>query len=397
MSKYCLLLLFLLKCSYELYAQNSGNKEPWSVEGTFFYGKIIKHDEFVKSTLQNGPSGIYDLKLSYTDFFSDAAAGYNFPAYGVGFSVVDFSAVKLYHASDLGNIYALYLFWNQRLLDFGRFRWTCQGDIGPVYNTDTFDPILNPGKDFSSSSLMMYVGIATGLKYCLSHHWEIGIDAYTRHYSNGRLGVINKGFNIAGGNLSLAYRLPHKEYKSENDVARPIRKSFYYHFSAGGGVQTYIEDWMLYLHGASGYREGYVEKYHPKYFVSTDVMYRFSREYGSGIGVDLFYMPSLDSFRAWDKINPKHEGEAEPEYRPWSTGITLNQEVYYKNLALTASLGYYLYRKSGWREETESPVYERFGLRYYFPKWDNLFGGCSIKAHKFRMAEYFELSAGKKF
>ncbi|GHV56306.1 hypothetical protein FACS1894182_02590 [Bacteroidia bacterium] len=396
MRKSCL-LLFLLLSFCELYAQNTGTKEPWSIEGNFFYGKIIKHDKFVKATLQDGPTRIYDLRLGYTDFFSGEAAGYGYPTCGVGFSMVDFRDVTLYHASDLGNLYTVYLFWNQRLLNFGRFRWTLQGDIGPVYNTDTFDPVTNPGKDFSSSPLMMYIGLATGIKYHFSHRWEMGLSANTRHYSNGRLGVINKGFNITGGNLSLVYHLPSRKYSPVNSVEHSIRKSFYFHFSAGGGIQTYIEDWMLYTYSEAARRESYVEKYHPKYFAATDAMYRFSRKYGSGVGVDLFYMPSLDSFREWDRMNPDHAGEVEPQYHPWSVGIAWNHEVHYRNMALTASLGYYLYRKVGWRESTESPMYERIGLRYYFPQFDNLFVNWSIKAHQFHFAEYFELSVGQKF
>ncbi|MDR2805173.1 MAG: acyloxyacyl hydrolase [Dysgonamonadaceae bacterium] len=395
--KRALLGVLLLVCFYKAQASDADTVKPWSIEGSFFYGKIFKHDAYVKSTLKNGPTRIYDLRLGYADRFSEEAEGYAYPTYGVGFSVVDFGDVTLYHASDLGNLYVLYLFWNQHLLDFGRFRWTCQGDIGPVYNTDTFDPIANQGKDFSSSALMMYIGLTTGLKYRLSDRWEIGTNVNIRHYSNGRLGVINKGFNIVGGTLTLAYHLSSEKYAPEKKPTLPVHKGLYYHISAGGGVQTYIEDWLLYIQSDDAYQQPYIEKYHPKYFISTDAMYRFSRQYGGGLGVDLFYTPSLNSLQEWDLHRSDYAGNPTPEYRFWSVGIAWNQEIYYKNLALTTSLGYYLYRKMGWREKTESPVYERFGLRYYFPQWSNVFGSCSVKAHKFHLAEYFELSVGKKF
>ncbi len=125
-------------------------------------------------------------------------------------------------------------------------------------------------------------------------------------------------------------------------------------------------------------------------------MYRWSLRYACGLGVDLFYVPSTQSFKLIDEHRLGNEVASKIKYNPFSTGIAFNQELYYKNLAITASLGYYLYRKLGERTD-EATFYQRFGFRYYIPQIHDLFLGISIKAHKFSKAEYFELSVGKRF
>ena len=50
---------------------------------------------------------------------------------------------------------------------------------------------------------MIYVGLGLKLKYRLSEHWEIGVSAGAKHYSNGKYGIWNKGMNNLGGDVSL--------------------------------------------------------------------------------------------------------------------------------------------------------------------------------------------------
>jgi hypothetical protein len=372
-------------------AQSSSHKWQWSLEGNVFFGNILKPDDLVRNILQDGPVKTYDLRLGYTGLQpSDYTSGYNYPRLGFGVSMLDCSDVKMRYDPYLGNVYSTYFFFDGTWIRSKRFRFNSMLASGLAYSQDE---TLN--KHFSSSPVMIYIGYSMGLKYRLSNHLEISANAEAKHFSNGRIGIVNKGLNIIGGSLSMQYSFSPLESEYPRYVSSPFKKHFYYHVSAGGGVQTYLEDLEIYGNTGQWQYGSFKEKLYPKYFVSSDVMYRLSRFYGCGIGVDLFYVPHTSSFRKIDEVF-LGEAAAGLKYNSLSAGAAINQELYYNNLALTASLGYYLYRELGSRKD-EKPLYQRFGLRYYFPEIHNLFVGFNIKAHEFKKAEYFELAVGKKF
>ena len=114
------------------------------------------------------------------------------------------------------------------------------------------------------------------------------------------------------------------------------------------------------------------------YSASADVMYRYARRWASGLGVDVFYgdydkrVKEISVLRGYDET-----------ISPWSLGIAAKHEVFYHQLSLNVSLGFYLYRKMGtWAKEFETPYYERVGLNYSFPKFGGLKIGVNVKAHK---------------
>jgi hypothetical protein len=260
-------------------------------------------------------------------------------------------------------------------------------EAGLAYNTDTYDLETNSNKIFSSVPVMVYIGFGVDLEYRLSNQLEIGVGINAKHYSNGRIGIMNKGLNLTGKEISLRYYLSPQPLKYPKVKAPQLQKRLEYHILVGGGIQTYLED-LLISHTEDHYR------LYSKYFASTDVLYRFVPKYACGIGLDLFYVPSTASFRKCDeKYHP--EEAAHLKYNPFSMGIAFNQELNYKNLSLAASIGYYLYRELGLRDD-EGVCYQRAGFRYYFPDLQDVFLGATIKAHQFRKAEYFELSVGKR-
>ncbi|GHV23212.1 hypothetical protein FACS189428_6440 [Clostridia bacterium] len=397
MRKIYILLLLLLFCLGGMYAQSPFNQMQWSLEGNVFFGNILKPDDFVRDMLRDGSVRTFDLRLGYTELKPSAyTSGYNYPRLGLGVSLLDCSDVKMMEAPySMGNIYSLYFFFDGTLIRYKRWRFDSMLSSGLSYNTDTFDRKEAPNKYFSSSPVMVYIGAELGLGYLLADRLEISANVDGKHFSNGRMGIMNKGINIFGGSLSMQYYFSTLESDYPHSGALPFKKHFYYHVSAGGGVQTYLEDMEIYWH-TDQWQDGLLkEKLYPKYFVSSDAMYRLSRFYGCGIGIDVFYIPHTESFRKADEV-ALGEAAAGLKYNSWSVGTAINQELYYNNLALTASLGYYLYRELGDRKD-EKPIYQKFGLRYYLPEVGNLFAGFNIKAHEFNKAEYFELAVGKKF
>jgi hypothetical protein len=384
------ILGFLFCC---LFTHAQIDKQNIVLDARWFRGDLKKPDAHTQAILETGTVQNYELRIGRRDLDSSYfAISSRHPIFGLGFSVVDFSRARMIdEPRTLGNLYSLYGYIDRTLFQFKPVSFGYSFEAGLAYNTDVYDSITALNKIFSSSPIMVYIGLGLHLKYRLSDHWEIGTLVGAKHYSNGKFGIWNKGMNILGGEASLRYYFSPLPENHPRTYSSDFKRHFYWNVFAGGGGSTYLEDLRLDNYVASN------KKYpvYTKYFISMDAMYRWSFRYACGLGMDFFYVPSMQSFKQIDERRFGREVFADIKYSAFSTGIAFNQELYYKNLAVTASLGYYLYRELGRRIE-ESPIYQRFGFRYYFPRMHNLFLGASIKAHRFNKAEYFEFSIGKR-
>ncbi len=375
------------------------DRKHLSVEGQVSFGNMAKVDSEVKDVLLNKNLRFFDISLNYNTLPSDSsrfASIYNYPVFGLGLSIADFSNVCLTNQSSINNIYTLYGFIDRSLIRTNQLSFGYKLSAGLSYASNPYDPIKNPDNIFVSSPLMVYIGFGLNAKYKLTNQFAIGLSVEARHFSNGRLGMPNKGINILAAGVSASYFFdtqpsvyPKMQQKEE------YKNHFYYHFVLGGGLQSSLEEWNLYSVAETDPDKKKKDfKKYPKFSFSGDAMYRYSRKYGTGVGVDVFYVPHTNKLKEWDAelLN----GNTSLRYNPLSIGISLNQEVFYKNASLFAAFGYYAYRELG-EQNKESRFYQRAGFRYYIPPSNNIFFGASIKAHNFRMAEYLELSVGYKF
>ncbi len=373
------------------------DREHLSIGAKVFTGKILRPDLEVKDILQDGACTIYHVTLGYSTLPSDNsmdASDYNYPAFGLGLSIADFSRSRMRAPSHIGNIYSLYGYMNRPLVRQQYWSLSYSIEAGFSYAADPYHPVTNPDNHFISSPLMVYVGFGVDLKCRLADHLEIGLDMGAKHYSNGRMGMPNKGINILGGGVSVYYHFSDPLQAYPKPETTPFAKYFYYHLSLGGGGQASLQEWDISEKQSVPEQKQTKFRLYPKASLSADAMYRFSRKYGTGIGVDFFYTPHTNSLREWDDalVSKTTNGN---KYKALSTGIAINQEVYYGNLAMFVGLGCYVYRQLGVCNN-DSRFYQRAGFRYYFPALNNFFIGYAIKAHNFKLAEYLELSIGIK-
>ena len=133
-------------------------------------------------------------------------------------------------------------------------------------------------------------------------------------------------------------------------------------------------------------------------------MYRYAPRYATGIGIDLFYSSNMKELKESDIIlYGQDEVDNCPGYNPFSVGIAIVQEVFWRNFSVHVAVGAYPYRHKGVNSEAAKEAgdrergwhYEKAGLRYYIPKAHNLFVGFGIKSHSIK-AEYLEFSTGIK-
>lgn len=395
---YLLLLSFFICTSMQ--SQRLDNK-CLSIQGQTSFGKMAKTDSEVKNLLLQNSLRSFDIAVGYQTLQTDSsffASDYNYPILGIGFSVTDFSNIRLTNQSFINNIYTMYGFIDRSLIRWNGWSLGYRLNAGLSYAGHGYNPINNPDNHFVSSPLMVYVGINMNMKYQIARHWSLGLSVEAKHFSNGRLGMPNKGINIYAAGVSATYHFVTLQSGcSKIEDKNHFTKYFFYHLSLGGGVQSSLEEWNLYSAAESSpHKKRKDFRKYPKFSLSTDMIYRYSRKYGTGMGFDLFYTPHIHKLKEWDGILSNNEASSKQKYSPLAIGISINQEVFYKNISLFAAMGYYVYRELG-IQHNESRFYQRAGFRYYLPFSEKTFIGTSIKAHKFKMAEYLELSAGFKF
>ena len=102
--------------------------------------------------------------------------------------------------------------------------------------------------------------------------------------------------------------------------------------------------------------------------------------------MDVFYSRCTDDVRdietAWQQAD---------RYSRWSVGIAAKHEVFYRQLSIAMSIGWYVYRHAGFKAKAlEAPYYERVGINYTFRKLGNVRLGVNVKAHR-TLADYTEV------
>ena len=229
----------------------------------------------------------------------------------------------------------------------------------------------------------------------MGKHFELGLDFMYRHYSNGMLSLPNGGIDVLGTGVFVRYKFYEEDVVKIIKPEKNFDKGFQYHITLSGGVHSCRAEWMAYnVMVDDVYQKQTVFKKHPKLSLSMDVMYRYALKYASGVSLDMFYSSNIESLKQCDRIIYGENVTDDVAYSAFSLGVSLVNEIYYKNLAVYLAFGVYPYRELGlycveWH-------YEKAGLRYYFDDFYGLFAGFAIKAHNFD-AEYFEFSLGIRY
>ena len=346
---------------------------------------------------------------------------YGFPILNFGFSVARMGHFRFSDQTKFPDLYTLYGSFERSLLRRKTISLGYLLDFGVTYNPGRYDPENNPSNNWLSSPIMAYFGAGAFLKFHVGKRWELGADVMFRHFSNGRLALPNEALNGMGAGIFARYRLKdydYTEYKNGTMKKPDFEKGMQYIIALGGGAHTCMAEWKAYVEEEkwSGSGENTTStkdpaakkeanaklKAHPKFSISGDFLYRYSRRYATGLGLDVFYSSNMKELEASDRIVYGDEAvEKCPGYSPISIGVAIVQEVYWNNFAVHVAVGAYPYRHKGVNGEPAKEMgdrergwhYEKAGFRYYFPKLGNTFLGFAIKSHSIK-AEYLEFSAG---
>lgn len=350
----------------------------------------------------------YTFELDYATDPSDGtdgfAAGYNYPVFGIGITYNTLSDVIF--RSEYGkysDMVALYGKMSRDLLRTRHIGFGYDISLGLSYSKAYYDAIDNPSNWFFSAPVLFYVAGGGHLTWFVGPRLDIEANINVRHNSSARFAYPNGGLNYWGGGLSARYRLKERNaptghiFRTRQISEDHFEKEWSVEVYAGGGVHACAAEWLAFTKTESRETQAKTNlRKWPMASLSADAIYRISGRFGAGFTADAFWNSNTERLRWADSIlYSEEENAASKGYSPFSFGVGLVQEVFYKDIALYVQEGIYLQRKMGIHGE-HGWLYERAGIRYYPEALDPFFVSVCIKAHKFK-ADYMDFSVGIRF
>lgn len=373
-------------------------------------------DEWLRGWLYDTECISFSAEALRSALPSDSSAfdaDYGYPTLAFGLRYSDNHRVTMKKArtkdffSHLGNMLTLYGTFSRPF--FRTRHWEADYTLGTGlgYSSLIYNKTDDVDNELIGSHLSVYFNAGLHLTYHPVPEWGIKVGVEFCHHSNGALARPNKGSNTLGPSLSLVYTPYYKETlqpstfrSARRDACQSknlppstfhFQPSTFLDLSAGIGGKTLLEDMRLTQDYPPEISPDYCAEdftFYMAYSLHAKLMHRYARRWASGVGVDLNYgtfssrQEEID--RDWFKRDVPHS--------PWSVGISANHNVYYHNMSLQMSVGYYLYHETGYFSDLleSKPYYERIGLFYSFPSLGGLSLGLSLNAYLTK-ADFSEL------
>lgn len=401
-----LLLFFVLGHSYAQ-AEGRDSTRRYGFQVNVGTGKYINIDKYTKKFVKPGASYVFGMEVNHSALPCDSNAfdsDYNYPnlSFGLRFHVNDVTmhrypdpdwglAQEVDYDSKIGNAVTLYgLFTRPFYRDHSwMFDYSLGSGVG--WCMKKYERDGNIDDEIIGSHLNIYFTAGIHATYRIAHDWGVmgGVEFF--HHSNGALARPNKGANYISPIVGVKYMPCYGkvEDRSKNRIREPFSPYWYANVTLGVGGKTLLEDWQVTQFMTSPDSANYrTEKFrfYMAYSAKADIMYRYTRRWASGIGIDFFYGSYASHIKELDR-----KAGYDISHSPYSLGLSVKHHVFYHNLSAAMALGYYLYREMGHHAKIiEKPYYEQIGIRYTFPQWKELTIGFNINAHLTK-ADFTEL------
>lgn len=298
------------------------------------------------------------------------------------------------YTSKLGDFLTLYGTFNRPLYRSKHWQWGYYLGTGIAYTSLKYNQKNNIDNEYIGSHLNIYFNAGLYGQVKIAKEWSVKGGLDFAHHSNGAMARPNKGANYFGPFVGLVYEPQQATSpiaKRNTEATQPFQKYWFTEFTLGLGGKTLLEEWLQTQfntpQGQPDYRKEHFT-YYGAYSFHTHLLYRYARRWASGVGVGLFYGEYAHRIARMDKEN----GHTDEKHSPWSASIEARHEVYYGNVSVRLTLGYYLYRHMGYSANhgLEYPYHEQVGVFYSFPKLKGLTLGFSVNAHATK-ADFTEL------
>lgn len=360
----------------------------------------------------------YDLRLRYQTRPEDGSfydALFRYPVLQAGVAVGDFTHIDLHreshprdYRSTLGCAVAPYFGFHRDFIL--RRRWSLGYDLvnGVAFCTRPYDAVTNADNEFIGGRATLFLGIDIEARFRVAPQWTLSAAFDFKHLSAASLVRPNLGINSFGPRIGVTYDLTDQSSLSatlqqgraeaSKQLAAHKDRAFYFELTAAL-IPKALPDEYNYL-VAQHVPDPSECPIYLAYNTMFSAMYRYLPHHASGIEADYTYvsftdrLQELDAKQSHDVIDGR-----QLTYSPHVAGLGLRHDIFYRHFTIDLGLGVYLYRRQGWRAETqESRFYQLVGLRYNLPfTRDRLFIGYTIKAHRFSKVDGLHLSLGYRF
>jgi len=236
--------------------QNSLNavKPLYQLKVEGIYGNILKHTRHLENIVK-GPTMGFEIGYEmFTNHHSrDWHGFFNFPNTGVGAVFMN-----LGNDSILGNLFALYPYFNFPVINTKAFKLYVKTGAGVSYLTRTFNnalfvydsskSLLNQSNAAIGSKLNVWFTGGSNLEIPLFNGVSISAGAHWNHASNGSFLQPNSGLNMINFSAGISYFPQHQNYYKPVSRSFPdLKRRWGIDLSVSGGVRElyYVDDQMF--------------------------------------------------------------------------------------------------------------------------------------------------------
>lgn len=370
-------------------------------------GRVLRLDDEERAWLTQNKAwtlGAETMKWASAADSCAYDADYLYPALTWGAMVGNYNGTQMpidqTQESRVGWVYTAYGRFDRPLWRSRRWMGGYGLGLGVGWATRTFHPLRQTNNRLVGAHANIFFSLSLWTSYRFAPHWSVDAALLFAHHSNGAAARPNKGINYCAPQLGLTYHVGTTE-NSRTDAGKTAR-----------GQRTMVKRWLFPTHigvGGKALQEEYLQglrqpdrldeyykhghyRYHPSLSLASSVLYRYALRWASGVGMDVNYASGA---KAIERIDQEHQ--TGHKHSPFSLGVALRHEAYYRHWAATISLGAYLYRRMGATAEwEEKPYYERVGIRYYAQEGASWYVGAEVKAHSTK-ADFAEVVVGYRF
>ncbi len=359
MWKNALILLCILTGSRYLQAQDT---LPFSIGARGQYGFLIAH--------HHSMAHLVTRHIPSAELFAEFGVSgkkpwhhqYRRPSYGFSFYTGQVNPELT------GSAFALLTYLNLHIVERQRFEWNFRMGIGPGYIHKIFSPETNNRNNAIGSHFNAAILMSSGLRW-KGNTFDWGAGLSFLHFSNGAFKTPNLGINLPSLYADLRYHIRRNPVRRLPEGTPSFKKHWYFSALLSGGLKEILPS------GGQKY---------PVTDLSVFATRQYSPRSGISFGADVFYNSSLPV------LQKNATGEVYPDLSFVQVGVHAGYEMGLDHLKILFQTGGYLHS----RYKTDGSIYQRVGLRYYFPS--NLIVHLSLKTHLAK-ADYAEIGIGYRF
>ncbi|MCD4737165.1 MAG: acyloxyacyl hydrolase [Bacteroidales bacterium] len=280
---------------------------------------------------------------------------HNYPQYGVGFFLANLGPNQL--DTIVGTPSGIFGYIGIPWIRKNRFRLNTDLSAGLSYDFEPYDAETNPYNDVIGSWMNVYFNLNLVAYWQISERLDISLGWALSHFSNGRWRTPNKGMNLMGYNVGLAYNFnPFRGYERFKDpeAELPVRPEFIR--EPIPALEKYSEIRVMGSVGTSTTSgDPAVNEAGPRYFNSSwygEFSRRFWWRGNYTAGLDFFFDGSLV-----EGYNKPHDQVS--FFEKTTYGAHIGHDLLIERFTLITQIGFYIYKET----EERGSYYIRAGGR----------------------------------